>query len=43
MSSTPSHTQSAYGGAGWQPRAPSLRDEIGNLWTACGINSEYGA
>lgn len=37
----PNHTQSAYGGAGWRPRSLSLRDELGGIWGACGIDSEY--
>ena len=32
---------SAYGGAGWSPRATSLRQEIGTLWRACGIATEW--
>lgn len=35
------HTLSAYGGEGWSPRSASLRDEIGRLWHACGIDSEW--
>ncbi len=35
------HTLSAYGGEGWSPRSASLRDEIGHLWHACGIDSEW--
>ena len=31
----------AYGGAGWPGRTRSLGDEIGDLWTACGIDSEW--
>ena len=31
----------AYGGEGWQPRKTSTRDEIGDLWAACGQNSEW--
>ena len=31
----------AYGGAGWSARTRSLGDEIGDLWTACGIDSEW--
>ena len=31
----------AYGGEGWRPRTASLRSEIGSLWTACGICSEW--
>lgn len=33
---------SAYGGAGWQGRTRTHRQEIGDLWTASGIDSEYG-
>ncbi len=33
---------SAYGGAGWEPRTRSLRDELGTLWGRCGIASEWG-
>ena len=35
------HHLSAYGGAGWQPRPTSRREELGTLWRACGIASEY--
>jgi N-dimethylarginine dimethylaminohydrolase len=35
------YTASAYGGTGWLPRQQSLRGELGRLWAACGINSEY--
>ena len=35
------HTPSAYGGEGWSPRLTSLQDEIGRLWHACGIDSEW--
>ena len=31
----------AYGGPGWSPRTTTLRDEIGRLWAACGIDSEW--
>lgn len=37
----PNHSQSAYGGAGWQPRAPQARDEIGALWAECGLSNEW--
>jgi N-dimethylarginine dimethylaminohydrolase len=37
----PNHTQSAYGGAGWRPRNLTLRGELGGIWGACGIDSEY--
>ena len=33
----------AYGGPGWQGRTRSHRAEIGDLWAASGIESEYGA
>ncbi len=33
----------AYGGAGWSARTRSLRDEIGDLWTACGIDNEWAS
>jgi N-dimethylarginine dimethylaminohydrolase len=33
--------QSAYGGEGWQPRARALREELGDLWAACGIDNEW--
>lgn len=32
---------SAYGGPGWSPRTDSLQAELGRVWRACGINSEY--
>ncbi len=31
----------AYGGVGWSPRSEPLRDEIGRLWAACGVASEW--
>ena len=31
----------AYGGAGWLPRHASLRQEIGGLWAACGVEREW--
>ncbi len=31
----------AYGGAGWQPRTSSLRDEIGRVWSAWGVGCEW--
>jgi N-dimethylarginine dimethylaminohydrolase len=31
----------AYGGEGWSPRTASLRDEIGGVWAACGVTSEW--
>ena len=32
---------SAYGGDGWQPRLKTTREELGTLWGACGLNSEW--
>jgi arginine deiminase len=34
-------TPAAYGGAGWSPRTASLRDELGRLWGACGVTTEW--
>jgi hypothetical protein len=34
---------SAYGGDGWSARTASLRDEIGGLWIACGIDNEWAS
>ncbi|MBC7250882.1 MAG: amidinotransferase [Anaerolineae bacterium] len=31
----------AYGGAGWSPRIQSLRQEIGRVWGACGVDTEW--
>lgn len=31
----------AYGGDGWSPRTRTHRQELGDLWTACGIDSEW--
>ena len=31
----------AYGGAGWSGRTRGLAEEIGDLWTDCGIDSEW--
>jgi arginine deiminase len=33
----------AYGGAGWSPRTASLREEIGTLWTDCGVSQEWSS
>lgn len=33
--------KAAFGGAGWSPRASSLREEIGRLWHACGVTNEW--
>jgi N-dimethylarginine dimethylaminohydrolase len=32
----------AYGGNGWSPRIRTHEQELGDLWTACGIDSEWG-
>ena len=32
---------SAYGGENWSPRDRSHRDDIGSLWSACGVGSEW--
>jgi arginine deiminase len=31
----------AYGGPGWSPRTMSLRQEIGSVWGACGVTTEW--
>ena len=31
----------AYGGDKWSPRTDTHRDEIGSVWSACGIDSEW--
>ncbi|MCW5853295.1 MAG: amidinotransferase [Anaerolineae bacterium] len=35
------HRQAPYGGEGWRPRRRSAREEIGDLWAACGISTEW--
>jgi arginine deiminase len=32
----------AYGGPGWRPRPTGLREELGGLWGACGLDTEWG-
>jgi N-dimethylarginine dimethylaminohydrolase len=32
---------SAYGGGKWSPRSKTHRAEIGDLWSNCGVNSEW--
>ncbi len=39
MKDTSKH--SAFGGSGWSPRIASLREELGVLWTSCGISTQY--
>ncbi len=31
----------AYGGEGWSPRTESLREELGRVWMACGVSTEW--
>lgn len=38
---TDTFTAAAYGGAGWSPRTASLRQEIGQVWGACGVATEW--
>ncbi len=33
----------AYGGPGWVGRSTTLREELGGIWAACGIDSEWAA
>lgn len=33
--------KAAYGGRGWSPRTAALRQEIGQVWGACGVESEW--
>lgn len=35
------YLMAAYGGDGWQPRSRNLAGELGNIWGACGVNSEW--
>lgn len=35
------HLMAAYGGEGWRPRSHSLSEELGSIWGACGVNSEW--
>lgn len=32
---------SAYGGAGWSPRIMPLSQELGGIWGACGVSTEW--
>ncbi|MFQ5399411.1 MAG: dimethylarginine dimethylaminohydrolase family protein [Anaerolineae bacterium] len=36
----PFHT-AAYGGEGWSPRVTHLRQELGSIWGACGVSTEW--
>ena len=31
----------AYGGPGWEPRPTTLKEELGELWAPCGLDSEW--
>lgn len=31
----------AFGGPGWRPRATTLPEELGTLWSSCGLSSEW--
>ena len=42
MSLNPTTKAAAYGGENWSPRTQTHREEIGSLWTASGVNSEWG-
>lgn len=35
------HHSAAYGGPGWSPRKASLSEEIGHLWSPCGVSTEW--
>jgi len=41
MLNKPVHKAAAYGGSNWSPRTLTHREEIGSLWAASGINSEW--
>ncbi|MFW9888069.1 MAG: dimethylarginine dimethylaminohydrolase family protein [Candidatus Thorarchaeota archaeon] len=32
---------SPYGGAGWSPRKKSMKEEIGIIWSSCGVDTEW--
>ncbi|MFW9804966.1 MAG: dimethylarginine dimethylaminohydrolase family protein [Candidatus Thorarchaeota archaeon] len=32
---------SPYGGEGWSPRKESMKEEIGTIWSSCGVNTEW--
>ena len=35
------HEAAAYGGPGWRPRMRAHAEELGDLWAACGLDSEW--
>lgn len=43
MAQKSTFSSSAYGGAGWSARTRSLRQEIGDLWTLSGVDSEWAS
>jgi len=34
---------SAFGGTGWSPRVAEHREEIGSVWSSCGVQSEWAS
>lgn len=34
-------SKAAYGGKGWSPRGTTLRQEIGSVWSSCGVDTEW--
>ncbi len=38
---TKTTTAAAYGGTGWSSRTGSLRSELGRIWGACGVTTEW--
>jgi arginine deiminase len=38
---SPAEVPAAYGGAGWRGRGGTLAEELGGLWGACGVTSEW--
>jgi arginine deiminase len=38
---TDSVKAAAYGGRGWSPRSLGLRQEIGEVWSSCGMDTEW--
>ncbi len=39
--SNKSFNAAAYGGEGWSPRLQSLSEELGSVWGACGLSTEW--
>jgi len=37
----PPERRAAYGGEGWQTRTRTHRQELGDLWSACGVSTEW--